>query len=218
MTQKITYENYKIQLDLLSIKTRQLKAKLLTKAKKSSFWHKALDYTSKVLLAITSTGGGAQILSENPDTLWITIGRTVLEVVVLGLVTAQGTFHFEKKKQKLYAAASAVCAFNDMVKFQSYQIKGTEGDRMEILKEYRKMYTDIVGTNQIIQTVESVTPQDEYDLERGDSDSVDSIDSAQSSSTDEEIVMRASGESRRPSLMTNERNHLFFVQKMMGDL
>ena len=216
--QKISWENYKAEIELMCIRTRSTKKELLKQARNASWWSTAIGYPSKILLAVSAGGGGIQLFGENDDDLWITITRTVLELCVLIIVTTKDSFNFERKAEKYYTAAKAINAFYEIIKFQSYQIRGTEGDRLEVLKGLKEMYAEIITNNQIIQTVESISsPPTPYQMESA------------TSSTEEDDEMMTASNSRKmskivPDLETqqklskdavNERNRMFYLHKII---
>jgi hypothetical protein len=97
-----------------------------------------------------------------------------------------------------------------MLKFQSFQIKGTEGDRLEILKGFNAMYTEILANNQIIQTVESIsTPStpDDRKIEIGDDDSLETVEGSKDPPKVE----------RRESKI-EDRTRMIYLQKMLNDI
>lgn len=208
--QKISWENYMAEIELMCIKTRTMKNDLLKSAKQASWWSTAIGYPSKILLTITAAGGGIQIFGQDTHDAWITIVRTVLEILVLILVSAKDSFNFAKKAEKYYTAARAVGAFYDMIKFQSYQIKGTEGDRLSVLKNYKDLYSEIVSNNQIIQTVEiaSTTPTP-IEIESPEDD-------------DQQIMQTANNSPRHSQVPENlqfsERHRMSYLHKMIEGL
>ena len=216
--QKITWDDYKRELQLMSIKTKEVKKRLLVEARKASRWGTIIGYPAKVLLTLTATGGGVQIFSDNEDDTWITILRTILEVIVLILVSTKDSFNFEKKKEKYLLAAKAMDSFHELVRFQSFQVKGMEGDRYESLKDLKEMYGEIVQNNQIIQMVESVsgdiTPyQMESQSEDEYSSATSSLETAQNSPK-----KRVSTVPKILSQKTNERNRMYYLHKMIDDI
>jgi hypothetical protein len=217
--QKITWENYRAEIELMCIKTRAMKKELLKRARHSSWWGMAIGYPSKILLTITAAGGGIQILGEKTDELWITLTRTILEILVLIIVTTRDFFNFEKKAEKCYTAAKAMNAFYEIIKFQSFQIKGTEGDRMEVLKGLKEMYSEIVANNEIVQTVETTSsPPTPHQMESYNSSEDDEF------TDDNDTMMTAKNSPRRMSKMvldkdtqqaTNDRNRMYYLHKMI---
>lgn len=224
--QKISWESYKTELHLMSIKTKEVKKKLLNEGKKASRWATLIGYPAKILLTLTATGGGIQIFSEGKENEeWITILRTILEIIVLILVTTKDSFNFEKKKEKYFLAAKSMDTFHELVRFQTFQVKGMEGDRYEVLKDLKEMYAEIVQNNQIIQMIESVsgdvTPLEMESQSFTDSD--DDLQTANNSPTPPRRfskVVRFEGEESpiQRTQQTNDRNRMFYLHKMIEDI
>lgn len=219
--QKITWDDYKRELQLMSIKTKEVKKRLVNEAKNASKWGTIIGYPAKVLLTLTATGGGIQIFSENQDDQWITILRTVIEVIVLILVSTKDSFNFEKKKEKYLLAAKAMDTFHELVRFQTFQVRGMEGDRYEALKDLKEMYGEIVQNNQVIQMVESlsgdITPnqmESQLDSDEEYSSASSSLETAQNSPKNR----RRSSVPKMLSQKTNERNRMFYLHKMIDDI
>jgi hypothetical protein len=209
-TQKISWDNYKAEIELMTIKTRQIKRSLLILGRKSHHWNTALGDISKILLIITGTGGGIQLFGQLEDTYWLTILRTILEILIGIIITTRDAFNFEKQTEKYYSAEKSINVFYEMLKFQSFQIKGTEGDRLEILKGFNAMYTEILANNQIIQTVESIsTPStpDDRKIEIGDDDSLETVEGSKDPPKVE----------RRESKI-EDRTRMIYLQKMLNDI
>lgn len=214
-TQKISWDNYKAEIELMTIKTRQIKRSLLILGRKSHNWNTALGYLSKILLIVTGTGGGIQLFSQLEDTYWLTILRTVLEVLIGIIITTRDAFNFEKQTEKYYSAEKAINVFYEMLKFQSFQIKGTEGDRLEVLKGFNSMYSEILANNQIIQTVESIsTPStpDDRKIEVGDDDSFESQETVDLSKEPKPAIAE-----RRESKI-EDRTRMIYLQKMLSEI
>jgi len=234
-TQKISWDNYKAELEMMCIKTRSIKKNLLVLARKSEKWNRTLGYLAKILIIITGAGGGIQIFGDpSKDDFWLTVSRTVLEILIGIIVTTKDAFNFEKQTEKYYSAEKSINAFYEMLKFQSYQIKGTEGDRYEVLKGLKAMYAEIVANNQIIQTVESVsnTPDDSK-IEIGDDDTTDNqpissipINSKESqeedmASAEENLEPRKSivpYDIKKSSDAIEERTRMYYLHKMLDEI
>jgi len=214
--QKISWQNYKAEIDLMAIKTHNMKRELIKQAKKAGWWSTAIGYPAKILLTLNATGDGIQIFGKNEDDLWIIYVKTIFNLIALILVTTKDSFGFEKKKEKLYSAAKAIEGLNDMVKFQSYRIRGTEGDRLEELMSLRNMYSELVSSNQIIQTIEStsgaITPQQMESAEQTEYSSTDT--------EDEEVLMTAARtpDRNKSQRVNDDRNRMMYLHKMLNDI
>jgi len=220
--QKITWDNYQAELKLMSVKTKEVKRRLLKEGKKAGRWASIIGYPAKVLLAISASGGSIQILSEDESNKeWITILNTIITIIVIILVSAKDSFNFEKKKEKYLLAAKSMDTFHELVRFQSFQVKGMEGDRYETLKELKNMYSEIIQTNQVIQMVESisgdVTPPHEMESQT-ESDESESLQTAQNSPR-KSVSFNTNNESNVVSRSkTNDRNRVYYLQKMLNDI
>lgn len=248
LNQKITYHVYKTEMDKICKSTKDLKTSLLKKAKVCRIFSVLVSYPVKILLGSAASGGIIEIINSSSTNiaesntvttgitnstqtglqqctttfLWIVIARTVLEILSLILVVTQDFFQFETQIEKYYAAAAAIDIFYKTVKYQSYHIKGTEGDRLNTLLEYKKLYEDIINNNQIIQTVEKIetpTPADkedvdEDDIEMGDVDSEDTH--PRSSNMDSAQPRRRSLETTQ-TRVTNTANssRMMYLQTML---
>jgi len=224
--QKITWDSYKAELKLIMIKTKEVKHHLIKEAKKAGFWSTVIGYPAKILLTLTATGGGVQILSEESSHDWITILRTVFEIVALILVTTKDNFNFEKKKIHYLNIAKSVDNFHQIVRFQNFQIQGTEGDRYDVLKNLKEMYSEIVQNNQVIQMIDSASGEITPGQMESQSDEYSSVDD-----TEEEEVLKTARNSpklsrvdpsrRRQSIMaqqTNDRNRMAYLHAMIDDI
>uniref|UniRef100_A0A6C0JR96 Uncharacterized protein n=1 Tax=viral metagenome TaxID=1070528 RepID=A0A6C0JR96_9ZZZZ len=247
LNQKITYHVYKTEMDKICKSTKELKTSLLKKAKVCRIMSILVSYPIKILLGSAASGGIIEIINSSSTNiaesntiaisnstqiglqectttfLWIVIARTVLEVLSLILVVTQDFFQFETQIEKYYAAAAAIDTFYKTVKYQSYHIKGTEGDRLDTLLEYKKLYEDIINNNQIIQTVEKIeTPSpadenvDEDDIEMGDVQSEDTH-LTQTRSSNNTSPRRGSLETAQAKRVTNTANssRMMYLQTML---
>lgn len=251
--QKISWDNYTAELRLMSIKTKEAKKRLISEAKKSGRWSSIINYPATVLLTITASGGGVQILSEDKsDKEWITTLNTIITIIVIILVKARDTFNFDKKREKYLMAAKAMDTFHELVRFQSFQVKGTEGDRYEVLINLKEMYAEIVQNNQIIQMIESVSGAITPDQMESQCDSeystvsdeiselcelkissdkileLEELKTAENSPKkkksvefdDDEMQKIQAGriKSQRLAQTTNDRNRMFYLNKMLNDI
>jgi len=216
--QKITWDDYKRELQLMSIKTKEVKKRLVSEAKKANKWGTIIGYPAKVLLTLTATGGGIQIFNDNENDEWITILRTIIEVIVLILVSTKDSFNFEKKKEKYLLAAKSIDTFHGLVRFQTFQVKGMEGDRYDILKDLKEMYDEIVQNNQVIQMIENlsgdITPYKMESQTDDDYSSTSSLETARNSPNKRtnSIVPRSL------SQKTTERNRMYYLHKMIDGI
>lgn len=167
--QKITWALYKSELDSICQKTKTIKNTLLQKAKRTNIFSILINYPVKIILGSSVSGGIIQLIDEsqnnscNTSVNWITVLRTVCEIVAMILILTDDFFKFDTLIEKYYSAASAIDTFYRSVKYQSYHMKGTEGDRLEILLSFQNLYDDIVSSNKVIQTVEDITPKTPFD-------------------------------------------------------
>lgn len=200
-SQKITWAVYKSELDKLCKSTKEIRADLLKKARFNYVLSICFSYPIKILLGSTVSGGVVQMVTTADNTLisitTLNIIRVVLELLVLFLVVTKDFFEFETQIEKYYTAAAAIETFYKTVKYQSFHMKGTEGDRLGILLSFKNIYDEIVSNNKIIQTVEDISPP--------------SMDSASTSSDNEENQI-TTDESRRRQSVTNR---MMYMQSML---
>lgn len=232
--QKISWKNYKSELELMCTRTRNMKKDLLLLARKSNRWNLILGYSSKILVGITASGGGIQIFNNLDDPCnnnWLTIVTTVITIIIGILITTKDAFNFEKQTEKYYTAENSINAFYEMLKFQSFQIKGTEGDRLEILKGLKNMYNEIVQNNTIIQTVEHVSESNTPEFISSDIPSPDILyvenpDEIRRVSIKEEIIEDPNTvikkikfkKGRRESEIAEDNTRMVHIHKLLNDI
>jgi len=182
--QKISWHVYKKEMEKICENTKELKQALLKKAKIARIFSIVVGYPIKILLGSAASGGVIELVTNdavfnNADSsnmicqqplTWVIILRTVLELFALVLVVTQDFFQFDTQIEKYYAAAAAIDTFYKTVKYQSWHLKGTEGDRLDNLLDYKKLYDEIVSNNQIIQTVEEMNSANNTDSRNSDDD------------------------------------------------
>lgn len=179
--QKITWHIYKAEMEKIYNNTRDLKISLLKKGKLARIFSVLIGYPVKIFLGTSSSGGIVQMISDSitqvetgsmnmstnttaagsqcpssPSLLWLVILTTILNIMALILVVTQDFFQFDTQVDKYYTAAAAIDSFSKTVKYQSYHIKGTEGDRLATLIEFQNLYNDIINNHSgVIHNVES---------------------------------------------------------------
>lgn len=206
--QKITWAVYKSELEKLCKNTKEIRADLLKKAHTNHILSICFSYPIKILLGSTVSGGVVQMVTnpsaEQPlfSVTTLNIIRVVLELIVLFLVVTKDFFQFETQIEKYYTAAAAIETFYKTVKYQSFHMKGTEGDRLETLLSFKNLYDEIVSNNKIIQTVEDISPP---------SPDMDSASSSENADVELPPVNNVEA-SRRRSVATNR---MFYMQSML---
>lgn len=211
--QKITWAIYKSELDSICQKTRNIKNTLLQKAKQTNIFAILINYPVKIILGSSVSGGIIQLIDEsqnntcNNNINWITVLRTVCEIVAMILILTDDFFKFDTLVEKYYSASAAVDTFYRSVKYTSYHMKGTEGDRLEILLSFQNLYDDIITSNKIIQTVEDTSPKTPLD-ERG-MQSVTTTNATNDDDSDDKINVS------RSHANANEGNRMFYIHSMI---
>ena len=215
--QKITWEIYKSELDTICTGTRNMRLALLKRAKHARILSIIFGYPVKLIIGITVGGGITQLLDKNAvctvvdgqieylsaDNNWITIVSTVLSIIALILSITRDFFEFEKKIEQYYTAAAALDLFYKSVKYESFLKQGSEKDRFETLVMFQKLYSEMVATNKVIQTVESIstpsTPLEPRSAQTMDMHSV-------SSDEEEPVISHGSRE---------DQHRMFYMREML---
>ena len=221
--QKVSYELYKQELDKIYIRSKEMKSKLLKKARTYTILSVLINYPTKLLMGIAVGGGGIQLFTTpsgsdqsatamfvgQHDNYWIQVTRMIFEIAALILVITRDFFLFETQVEKLYTAAQAIESFCTSIKYESFLQKGSEGDRFQTLLTYKKMYEDLISDNKVIQTVELTSPSTPPD-EHHKRPSADMESATNSDEPDEENQL----DEKRTSL-TEHKKRLFLIHTQL---